>query len=137
MIPLSEFAKIKNVDAEKAVEMIRDGFYEGRKVGDDWFIASSELQNKPSEEKDNNLSLNLSTRILIALLSSPGIGLLIGFLLSLGTPQFEGARAYAFLYYAIFFTGVFFFVLLAIKRKRTQVILAAVSVIGWIVGLFA
>ena len=137
MMPLSEFVKIKNIDTDKAVEMIRDGFYEGRKVGNDWFIASSELQNDSSEEKDNGSSLRMSARIPLAILASPGIGLLIGFVLSLGVPTFEGARSYALLYYAIFFTAIFLVVLIAIKSKRAHIMFGIVSVIGWIVVLFA
>ena len=43
MIPVSDFAKSKGITPEKAVDMIRDGFYAGRKVGDDWFVNATEL----------------------------------------------------------------------------------------------
>ena len=137
MIPISEFAKMKNIDATKVIDMIRDGFYEGRKVGEDWFVVKSELQNDVSDNNDDGSSLNLMTRIPIALLVSPGIGLLIGYILSLGTSSFEGGRAYVHLYLAIIFTVIFFFTLLAVRNKRAHSIIAAISVIGWIVMSFA
>jgi hypothetical protein len=42
MIPVEEFAKLKGIDSAKIINMIRDGFYVGRKVGEDWFIDSDE-----------------------------------------------------------------------------------------------
>jgi hypothetical protein len=42
MIPVKEFAKLKGIDSAKIINMIRDGFYVGRKVGEDWFIDSDE-----------------------------------------------------------------------------------------------
>lgn len=44
MIPVGDFAKTKGMTTDKVVNMIRDGFYVGRKVGDDWFIDKSELK---------------------------------------------------------------------------------------------
>lgn len=51
MMPVAEFAKLKGVTAEKVIDMIRDGFYVGRKVSDDWYIDKSELQDKNSKQK--------------------------------------------------------------------------------------
>ena len=51
MMPVAEFGKLKDISAEKVVDMIRDGFYVGKKVGDDWFIDKSELQGKNTKHK--------------------------------------------------------------------------------------
>lgn len=54
MIPVEEFAKLKGITASKAIDMVRDGFYVGRKVGEDWYVDASEptnSANKPSKTK--------------------------------------------------------------------------------------
>lgn len=54
MIPVEEFAKQKGINPSKAIDMIRDGFYVGRKVGDDWYVDASEPTSpasKPSKAK--------------------------------------------------------------------------------------
>lgn len=52
MIDLFEFAKIKGIDTAKVVEMIRDGYYVGKKVGDDWFVSRSELYSDTAENQE-------------------------------------------------------------------------------------
>jgi len=42
MISVDEFAKLKGLKAAKVIEMIRDGFYVGRKVGEDWHVNASD-----------------------------------------------------------------------------------------------
>lgn len=49
MIPVEEFAKLKGITASKAIDMVRDGFYVGRKVGDDWYVDISEPTNSASK----------------------------------------------------------------------------------------
>ena len=56
MMPVAEFGKLKGIAAEKVVDMIRDGFYVGRIVGDDWFIDKSALQGKNSKQKNISVS---------------------------------------------------------------------------------
>ncbi len=60
MIHVVEFGKIKGIKPEKVIDMIRDGFYVGRKVGDDWFIDESELQGKKSKQKSKNSAIGIS-----------------------------------------------------------------------------
>ena len=60
MMPVAEFGKLKGMTAEKVIDMIRDGFYVGRKVGDEWFIDKSELQDKSSKHKTNSPSARAS-----------------------------------------------------------------------------
>jgi hypothetical protein len=45
MIPVEEFAKLNGITPSKAIDMVRDGFYVGRKVGDDWYVDLSESTN--------------------------------------------------------------------------------------------
>jgi hypothetical protein len=42
MISVEEFAKLKGIAPSKVVDMIRDGFYVGRKVDEEWFVDNSE-----------------------------------------------------------------------------------------------
>ncbi|MDO6681217.1 hypothetical protein Q4551_02860 [Oceanobacter sp. 5_MG-2023] len=49
MIPVEEFAKLKGITASKAIDMVRGGFYVGRKVGDDWYVDISEPTNSASK----------------------------------------------------------------------------------------
>ncbi len=58
MVPVAEFAETKGIAPEKVIAMIRDGSYVGRKVGDDWFIAKSELHGKHSDQKNVNDSIS-------------------------------------------------------------------------------
>ena len=53
MMPVAEFGKRKGIAPEKVIDMIRDAFYVGRKVGDDWFIDKAELQGKSSKNKSS------------------------------------------------------------------------------------
>ena len=50
MISVKDFAKQKGLSELKAIEMIREGFYVGRKIGDDWFVQTDELNNKSSSK---------------------------------------------------------------------------------------
>ena len=43
MIKVDEFAKTKGLDPDKVVKMIKDGFYVGRVVDDQWYVDPSEL----------------------------------------------------------------------------------------------
>jgi hypothetical protein len=49
MISLDEFARIKGLTPAKAIEMIRGGFYVGRKVGASWFVNASESSGPNSK----------------------------------------------------------------------------------------
>jgi len=52
MISLTEFANKKGIDAKKVIEMIHDGFYAGRKVGDDWLVSRSELHSESTDKQE-------------------------------------------------------------------------------------
>lgn len=42
-IPVEEFAEFKGITSEKAIAMIRDGFYQGQIIDDKWYVAYSEV----------------------------------------------------------------------------------------------
>jgi hypothetical protein len=42
-IPVEEFAEFKGITSEKAIAMIRDGFYQGQIIDDKWYLAYSEV----------------------------------------------------------------------------------------------
>jgi len=44
-IPVEEFSEYKGITSEKAIVMIRDGFYRGQIIDDKWHIAYSEVTN--------------------------------------------------------------------------------------------
>jgi hypothetical protein len=44
-ISVEEFAEFKGITTEKAIAMIRDGFYQGQIIDDKWYVAHSEVSN--------------------------------------------------------------------------------------------
>lgn len=62
-IPVEEFARYKNLDPEKAISMIREGFYQGRIINNQWYVSVSEISPREvnsqtdSPEKAPELSL--------------------------------------------------------------------------------
>ena len=44
-ITIEEFSEYKGITRDKIVEMIKDGFYQGRIVDGKWYVAYSELEN--------------------------------------------------------------------------------------------
>lgn len=52
MISISEFSSIKGIPEEKIIDMIKDGFYIGRTVNDEWFVNSSD-ELPTSESSDS------------------------------------------------------------------------------------
>ena len=67
MLPVVEFAKIKGIEVEKVIDMIREGFYTGRKVGDEWFVESAESSVEEKAGDDINTKSNKSVLIGIGL----------------------------------------------------------------------
>lgn len=49
-VPVEEFAEYKGITSEKAIQMIRDGFYQGQIIEDHWYVAFSEIDNKESDK---------------------------------------------------------------------------------------
>lgn len=69
MIPANEFAKSRGIDLSEVIDRIEAGFYAGRRVGGEWFIASTESTNSADSSPDGILTavtgfLSLSLRML-------------------------------------------------------------------------
>ncbi|SDW96693.1 sodium/calcium exchanger protein [Thiocapsa roseopersicina] len=61
-VPVEEFARYKNLDPEKAISMIREGFCQGRIKNNQWYVSVSEINGHPiskSSNKDRNSSCPL------------------------------------------------------------------------------
>lgn len=43
--PVDVFAKHKGITPEKAIEMIREGYYQGRIIDDQWYAATAEIES--------------------------------------------------------------------------------------------
>ncbi len=43
MLPLEDFAKAKQIEPAKCIQMIRDGFYDGRLIDGAWYVNALEL----------------------------------------------------------------------------------------------
>lgn len=56
MIAVEDFAKLKGISASKVVEMIRDGFYVGRKIEEEWLVDSSEISNNETKKSQPRTS---------------------------------------------------------------------------------
>jgi len=57
MISVEEFGKKKGITTEKVIKMIKDGFYAGRVIDEEWFVESSEILSS------NSMSSTKSTGI--------------------------------------------------------------------------
>lgn len=131
MVPIAEFIKLKNISEDRAIEMIRNGFYVGRKIDDKWYVSLDEIENENIIK--NHKSVSIVFRIVFALFTAPGIGVLISFLITRNVTNFEGTKGYAFLYYSAIFISINFLYLLFITREKTMLILGLISIIGWLV----
>ncbi len=54
MISAEEFGKRKGIDKEKIIKMIKDGFYVGRVIEEEWFVEPSETTNSSSVSSVKN-----------------------------------------------------------------------------------
>ncbi len=50
-IPISEFSKIKSIPEKQVIEMVRDGFYVGRKKDNKWFVSRDEVGRNVKKRK--------------------------------------------------------------------------------------
>jgi hypothetical protein len=80
MISLDEFAKIKGLTPAKAIEMIRGGFYVGRKVGAGWFVnasESSDLSSKPSKNIGSVVVTGTSNEVIVTDIKMPFLSMVV------------------------------------------------------------
>ena len=64
MIPVEQFASQKGIAVEKVISMIKDGFYSGRIVEDEWYVQVNELTsttNKSAKEHSLGYKSNYNT----------------------------------------------------------------------------
>jgi hypothetical protein len=55
-MPVEDFADLKNITIEKAISMIRAGFYEGQVKNEKWYVSSSEIA-EVGDNKSSGLKL--------------------------------------------------------------------------------
>ena len=60
MISLEEFSKLKGIKPSKTIDMIRGGFYVGRKIGENWFVDASESSGSNSKHPKSKVSVVVS-----------------------------------------------------------------------------
>jgi hypothetical protein len=46
MLPIEDFARAKNIDTAKCIEMVRNGFYDGRLIDGAWYVNALELDGQ-------------------------------------------------------------------------------------------
>jgi len=131
MVSIEEFSTIKGVTVDKIIEMIRDGFYEGRKVEGQWYVNAFELDSLNNKPNNKN-SVRFWLRIPIALILSFCIGFIFSFFKTIDISSFEGGSGIAFVYYFMIVTPLAFVVIILTSNKYCHVIysiLTAVAII--------
>lgn len=48
MLPIEDFAKAKQIETAKCIEMVRDGFYDGQLINGAWYVNALELDARPN-----------------------------------------------------------------------------------------
>lgn len=92
-IPVEEFAKYKDMNLEKAIEMIREGFYVGKMIDEKWYVSFSEVggsSEKLAESLDlkNWVKLLLYAQVVISVIAIISGVMQHEFLLSLKSDNF-------------------------------------------------
>ena len=50
MIPIGEFAKRKGISPDRAIDMVRDGYFVGQKIEGSWYVKRDQLGEEPSRD---------------------------------------------------------------------------------------
>lgn len=61
-VTLAHFSSAKGIPEAKVIEMIRDGFYTGRKVGEHWFVSTDEIGNTRTHSRNHRERNGSDTR---------------------------------------------------------------------------
>ena len=77
MTSVANFAKLKGLSESKAIEMIREGFYIGRKIGDDWFVQIEELSSTSSSKVSANKAESTPVSVVVTDIKMPFISIVI------------------------------------------------------------
>ena len=146
LIPVSEFSEIKGISTSKVIEMIRDGFYEGRLIEGEWFASYNEVSNNTIQESN---SANIFHKLIGGHYGLPKtywlFGVFFGWLLNILIAVATAARSDG----ALIFFGVISFIYMTVvsvgiwrasnfyKGPIIWAGLAKIAVsIGWILGVF-
>jgi hypothetical protein len=57
MISVDEFSELKSMTRSKIISMIRDGTYVGRKIENEWFIDSAEINRGSTSNSDSTVRM--------------------------------------------------------------------------------
>ncbi|MEA3640403.1 MAG: hypothetical protein VBE63_10705 [Lamprobacter sp.] len=49
MLPIEDFAKAKQIETAKCIQMVRDGFYDGRLINGAWYVSKLELDARQDQ----------------------------------------------------------------------------------------
>ena len=63
------FAQQKGISEENVITMIKDGFYVGRKIQDDWFVEEAELSGPEPTKNSNTSSLASKVRLFFSVVA--------------------------------------------------------------------
>lgn len=76
MISVEEFAEKRRMDVEKVIKMIRDGFYNGRLVGEQWYVMAEEMAQANGSIADGQYKSEYETSRKVSMIIS-GFGWLV------------------------------------------------------------
>jgi hypothetical protein len=83
MIPVEQFAKRKGLAVDRAIAMIRDGFYVGQVVGERWYAREDQIDGVPASAKSTNVGGGSGTPALVVVFYIlSGLSLLGGIILA-------------------------------------------------------
>lgn len=126
MVTVEEFSQSKDVAVDKIIEMIRNGFYEGRIVEDQWYVNVLELTGLKSEPNKKN-SVRLLFRFPIALILSFCMAFIFSFFKTIDISSFEGGSGIAFFYYFIIVAPLVFIVIILTSNKYFQILYSTLT----------
>ncbi len=138
MVTVEEFSEVKGIAVEKIIEMIREGFYEGRIVEGQWYVNAFEpnsLSNTPnslSNKPNKKDSVRFWIRIPIAIILSFCLGFIFSFFKTIGISSFEGGSGIAFVYYFMIVTPLVFIVIILTSNKHCHIVYSILTAVALI-----
>jgi hypothetical protein len=77
MVRVEDFALPKNIPTAKVINMIRDGFYVGRKVGEEWYIDPSEFDSSLDSSSKIEASHNSQNEVVVTDIKMPFLSMVV------------------------------------------------------------
>jgi len=80
MISVDEFSELKSMTRSKIISMIRDGSYVGRKVENEWYIDSAEINRGSASNSDSAVRMQsngTSNEVVVMDIRMPFISMVI------------------------------------------------------------